>query len=392
MKPKTLILLLVAVSCGLVAMLLVSKLGAKNDSPTDEFLVAVTDMNPGDKITNLDTQFKDQKFIPGTAPPKSMQRTDIVAKPDKLLGRVLVRPLGRGEAVTERHLKDDSIADKLKPGERAMSVPVKMDTVVSGFTLPGNHVDLICTYSEGQRSITKTFLQDVPVLAVNIETTRPETSSAIITPTTVTLAVKAKDAQKIAWAMKQTQYITLTLRNLADKTLVQSGITTDLETKNSEKSSEDGADADMKTVLRAKSNIAVNAPINKANAAELFEVVKIQKDLCPPDTIASLDDPVFDEKDLTAKVDLLKLEFATRRFLGKKPDDTQKPEGRSDAFEQILLVGDRLTINKWEKRGNRWVVVATESGTPGAGSPSDAPPSAPPSAPPMTPPGGSSGK
>ena len=125
-----------------------------------------------------------------------MQKADVIAKPDKLLGRVLVRPLARGEAITERHLKDDSIAEKLKPGERAISIPVKTDSVVGGFALPGNKVDLVCTYNEANKVISKTFLQNVPVLAVNIETSRPETGPAITAPTTVTLAVRCRTRKK----------------------------------------------------------------------------------------------------------------------------------------------------------------------------------------------------
>jgi Flp pilus assembly protein CpaB len=360
MKPKTLILLMVAVSCGVVAMILVANLRAKPTTQGEKYLVAVTDLEPGTKISNAELQFREQDFIAGTAPPKALTMDDVRAKPDKLIGRVLVRPLARNEAITERHLKDDSIAEKLKPGERAISVPVKMDTVVSGFTLPGNKVDLVCTYTEGAKSISRTFLQNVPVLAVNIETTRPETGNNVAAPTTVTLAVKAQDAERVAWALKQSQYITLTLRNLTDGSIAKLRGVTGLEAKNESGTNTDEPGDDKKAVLVAKKDIALNEAIVKPE--EMFEVKQLPKEFFTSDYLSDIADPYFQTKDLKAKVELKKGEFVTRRFLGAPAGPAITTDVQpSSQFVQKFFNGPGLTRSVYEWRNGAWVTVSSDA-------------------------------
>src|SRR5262245_57105681 len=92
-----------------------------------KYLVAVTDFQPGDRIMSLETQLREQEFVPGTQPRGAFSKEDIVAKPDKLLGKVLVRPLAKAEAVTEQHVKDVDISPHLPESYRAIAIPVKLE-------------------------------------------------------------------------------------------------------------------------------------------------------------------------------------------------------------------------------------------------------------------------
>lgn len=356
MKPKTLILLLVAVSCGLVAMLLVLKARGTQTTENEKFYVAVTDMEPGAKITNIDTQLKEQEFIPGTQPPKALQKADVMAKPDKVLGRVLVRPLARGEAITERHMKDDSIAERLKPGERAVSIPVKMDSSASGFALPGNKVDLVATYNEGNKVISKTFLQNVPILAVNVETSRPEQGSVVQSPTVATLAVRAQDAEKVAWAIKQSQFITMTLRSLTDTVIIKPGAgTTSLEPGKSKEGSQEGSDDEMKQVLVAKVNIKAGSDI--INPSELFELKPIAKGQLPVnnDYFSDLKSVESQKDKLQAKVDLIAGEPVSARFLGVPPPLPSEGVVASGGHTMKIFNGERQTTVRHTMRDGVWV-------------------------------------
>lgn len=364
MKPKTLILMLVAVGCGLVAAFLVRQVmgkGAQTDAPKDQYLVALTDMNPGDKITNIEQQFKIQDFLPGTAPVKAFQVEDIKAKPDKMLGKVLVRPIGKGEAITERHLKDDNLTDKLLPGQRAITIPVRLDAAVTGFALPDNRVDLICNYQKDNNLTTRIFLQDIKVLAVNTETTRqpaaaePTGSSAIAAPTVVTLAVKPLEAEKIAWALRQSGVITLMLRKPGDDAKVKTAGTGGLEADNKE----GGGDEKKETVLRAKRDI--KAGENIVSPGEYFEEVKdIPASFNDKGTyVPSLNDDIFKEKLLT-QAEIKMGEYVTRRSLGKEPAKVEFKEPEIHTLR--IFNGSREVEVKYARTGGGY----SSPGSPGS--------------------------
>lgn len=133
--------------------------------PRERYLVARMEMNPGDNITNIELQFKEQEFLPGSAPVKAFSIEDIKARPDKMLGKVLIRPIGKGEAITGRHLRDDHLTDKIEAGARAMTIPVDFDPAITAEQLSGGHVNVIAEIAEDGMPVVKMILRDVPVLA-----------------------------------------------------------------------------------------------------------------------------------------------------------------------------------------------------------------------------------
>ncbi len=92
-----------------------------------------------------------------------------------------------------------NVAESLKPGERAITVPIEMDSAVAGFTRPGTWVDVIFTSNPDEElerpATTITLLEHVKVLAFNQQTFEGANSDAAADDTAaVTLAVNVEDA------------------------------------------------------------------------------------------------------------------------------------------------------------------------------------------------------
>src|SRR5437764_5664946 len=70
--------------------------------------------------------------------------------PESFAGSVARNPIGSGEPITESKIiapgNRGFLAAVLRPGMRAISVPVTVTTGISGFVFPGDQVDLLITY------------------------------------------------------------------------------------------------------------------------------------------------------------------------------------------------------------------------------------------------------
>ncbi len=225
MKPKTLILMLVAIGCGLAAAILVRNLNAKSVQEMDMVLVAAADLPPGTKIDSVQTV--QTLFAPKESPKGTAQLlgafSDTDADKSLMVGKRLSLALPKGEVLTKKHLEDTSLMSRIPEGYRAMSVPVRIDTVVAGFIVPGARVDLMTVYQREQGGqVAQVFMQDVLVLAINTETAKPQGApdqtgtTAMPNPTTATLAVKPEDGIRIELAKAVGRQITMTLRGLGD--------------------------------------------------------------------------------------------------------------------------------------------------------------------------------
>src|SRR5437588_4800522 len=72
-------------------------------------------------------------------------------KPEAYAGWVAKNPIGGGEPITEGRIiapgNRGFLAAVLRPGMRAISVPVTVTSGISGFIFPGDQVDLMMTYT-----------------------------------------------------------------------------------------------------------------------------------------------------------------------------------------------------------------------------------------------------
>lgn len=252
----------------LVAMLVQVTLGGKKEAPAIEsgveVLVAAKELKVGIELGKGDMTWKEW-------PESALFRGAIVRKdeqePHEALEGRLERSFSKGEAMVRRGiLKETSgnvVAARLKPGERAVSIRVDEEDVVSGFIAPGNFVDVILTYNERlslggnnrnsddeeeqeaasniQELVTRsyngkaseTILQNVRVLALNQTTEQDDgddkkkKGKKLGKRATVTLAVTIDGAEKLALSSEMGN-ITLAMRGVGDDALnAQKPATTD---------------------------------------------------------------------------------------------------------------------------------------------------------------------
>ena len=137
-------------------------------------------------------------------------------------GRAAARRILAGEPIMEGHLVPKGggtgLAAIIPKGRRAVAVRVNEIIGVAGFIKPGDLMDVIVTMEpqKGTGIITKTVLQQVPVLAVGQEITRENGKPKRVSA--VTLLVGPGDAEKLALASRND--IQLAMRNTLDKATV----------------------------------------------------------------------------------------------------------------------------------------------------------------------------
>ena len=216
MKPKTLILMVVAVVCGLAASYMTSRLLAERQSSNDEdqkvtILVAKQNISTGSLIKDPEKFFVEKAFTKGEEPKKALRSFD------QLKDRVLNKGLSAEQFVTSDDLygKDQQgLSGALPAGMRAVAIHVSAETLAGGFVLPNSHVDVILTVRRGDSdSYAYTFLQNMLVLAVDQAPTRDERATMLAS--TVTLAATPEDTQRISLATTMGE-LRLTLRKYDD--------------------------------------------------------------------------------------------------------------------------------------------------------------------------------
>jgi len=215
-NTRTLIVLAVAILCGLLAVMLAARwLDRQSSTGITRIAVAATEVSLGQRINPELIKLAD--WPKDSLPPGS--HTDIA----KLEGRVLKSTLQQGEPVLEAKLAPvgtkGGLSAVIAEGKRAITVRVNDVIGVAGFALPGNYVDIIVnTQQEGDRNnrdqnISKIVLEKILVLAVAQEVSRDETKPRVVNA--VTLEVTPEEAEKIDLA-RSVGSISLVLRNQVD--------------------------------------------------------------------------------------------------------------------------------------------------------------------------------
>lgn len=214
MKPRTMILMVVAVVCGLVASYLTSRMLAQQGPVEEEkvkILVAKQKIPMGTKIKDPEKMFVEKEFVKGTEPKKA------IANFEQLKDKVLNKTINVEVHVTPDDLQDQTaigLSYDIPPGMRAVTIQVRSDTVVGGFVLPRSRVDVISTTRTENGPLARTMLQDVLVLAVDMVHMRDPDKQAM-SSSTVTLQVKPDDAERLALAA-QLGELRLVLRSVDD--------------------------------------------------------------------------------------------------------------------------------------------------------------------------------
>jgi pilus assembly protein CpaB len=154
--------------------------------------------------------------------------------PESYTGWVARNPIASGEPVTESKIIQPGsrgfLAAVLRPGMRAISVPVNITTGISGFIFPGDQVDLLMTYVvpskekevAGEKSkaqqydhkAVQTVLRDIRIIAIDQAL---EGKPGLAVPAkTATFEVTEKQSEVIVLANElANSKLTLSLRSLA---------------------------------------------------------------------------------------------------------------------------------------------------------------------------------
>jgi Flp pilus assembly protein CpaB len=219
MKPKTMILMVVAVVCGLAASYMTSRLLAERTGPEDlkkiTILVARKNLERGAGIKSPQDMFQEKSVTEENAP------QGFIASFDELKGRVLQRSLRKDDFVTAADLlneKDTIMDNMLANGYQAVGIRVNVESIAGGFaSLPLSRVDIYATVrrSDDKNSFTKLLLQNVLVLAADTHINRPDEGKAAIVATTVTVALKPEDILKVN-LVKEFGPLSLALRKFGD--------------------------------------------------------------------------------------------------------------------------------------------------------------------------------
>jgi len=172
MNAKSLVLLLVAGGCGLIASVAVTKHLSGKQTPQPQIdmenvVVAATDIEAGTKLTE---DLLELKQFPAESVPEGY-----FDEIEDVVGEVLKVDVFEDEPILEQKLGPSlvGLSRRLPRGMRAATVRVdEEDARLAGLIHPGDHVDVIWIYTDMETgdTIIKTLLQDIEVLAVGQET------------------------------------------------------------------------------------------------------------------------------------------------------------------------------------------------------------------------------
>ncbi|MDG2382017.1 MAG: Flp pilus assembly protein CpaB [Pirellulaceae bacterium] len=221
MRPKSMILIVVALGCGLIASIGISQVMENREvsSPIpilkETIYVAVRDVPLGQVMNAQMVKMEDwpQDSIPEGA----------IKRLEDIEGK---RPLTRlypGEPILSAKLVDANkflgASDKIPMGMRVVSVKVTVDSSASGLLNPGDRVDVLVYLRRGKGILfttTRTIMKNVTVFAVNAVTQREvDDTGAVIQAKTVSLLVTPSQVEKIMLASELGR-IKLSLRRSDD--------------------------------------------------------------------------------------------------------------------------------------------------------------------------------
>src|SRR5262245_8681900 len=213
MKSRTMILMGVAVVCGLVASYLTSRMLANQGSGEEEkvqVVVAKDRVPAGTLIKDPAKYFMLKDFTKGSEPKKAFTSLE------QLKDKKLKNSIGSEAHVTPDDIakkEDEGLAGDIPPGMRAVAIRVGIDTTVAGFVLPRSHVDIVSTTHEGG-TVSQILLQDMLVLAVDQSPAR-EDGRTVMPAATVTIQATPEEAEVLTLAQSKGE-LRLLLRSDGD--------------------------------------------------------------------------------------------------------------------------------------------------------------------------------
>jgi pilus assembly protein CpaB len=219
MRAKTLILVMIAMVCGLLATIGISQVIERKSKsgPAPEMLkifVAATDIDIGDALNAQNVRLEEW--------PREIAPEGAIIKLEDLENRYARQRFFEGEPVMSIKLMDSNSDNTMTipEGYRACSIKVSGEVVVGNLVKPGDRVDVIVFLRKnGDVPITgtRTILRDVRIWAVNSKTERSiDDQGQSLSAQTVSLLVTSRQAELLTLASQLGQ-LRLTLRRPNDQ-------------------------------------------------------------------------------------------------------------------------------------------------------------------------------
>jgi pilus assembly protein CpaB len=220
MRPKSIILLVLALGCGLVASIGINQVMANRRqveplaAETTSIFVAMADIAMGDPLTAQMVKLEEW--------PKDKVPTGSISNLDDIEARRCRVKIFEGEPILEPKLlaKGElgaNATDLIPNGYRVVTVSVDPVKSASGLIQPGDRVDVLVHVREGKgtREIARTFLQNIKVFSVdqNFQRTGDDQASSAIK--TIALLVTLEQAEMVVLATRLGE-VQLVMRSVND--------------------------------------------------------------------------------------------------------------------------------------------------------------------------------
>jgi Flp pilus assembly protein CpaB len=205
------ILMVVAVVCGLAASYMTSRLLADRNEKV-KIAVAKKKLNSWFQIKNPEDAFELEENAKNEVP------RNAVTKLESIKDCVVIKGIEKGEPLVSENVMDGKrrrMDVLLPPGKRAVAVRTSADTVAGGLIWPDMRVDILHTVKRGDKEPEcRVILQNILVRAVDLAMSKPEERQGVV-PATVTLEVTPSEAMELT-KVKDVGSITLALRAAGD--------------------------------------------------------------------------------------------------------------------------------------------------------------------------------
>jgi len=202
MRPKSLILLALALGCGLVASIGISQVMEKNrgeakDLETEAIYVAAKDLREGDKLT--------EEMVVLEQKPKAAVPPGSISLPADFLGkRVRIETL-KGEPISKNKIADKLSDREIPPQYTTVTVAVDAVSIQGGLIKPRDIVDVLCVFTKNPSlGVTdtgvKTVSRRIEVWAIDNQYRRGDSNEEGAIGKVVTLLVTKKQAKQVTLA------------------------------------------------------------------------------------------------------------------------------------------------------------------------------------------------
>lgn len=186
-----------------------------------DVLVATSDVSFGTRLNETHMSWK--QWPAEVVSPDFITKDNTPQAMADISGGVVRSEVFSGEPITKRKIvmpgEQSVMSAMLRPGMRAATTRISVDTAAGGFIQPGDNVDIILTSSvtslmggsSSKRYVSETIFENVRVLAIDQTFANSAENGASVIGSTATFELTQEDAELLSQSVAQGD-ISLTLR------------------------------------------------------------------------------------------------------------------------------------------------------------------------------------